>query len=97
MKLKAAVIGSGVGLKHFEAIQNFKKTKVKFICEFDKRKAKLLRKKYPKVEIVSDFNKIVQDNEINLISIASYDQFHFNQISQAIKSGKNIILRNPCV
>ena len=95
MKLKAAVIGSGVGLKHFEAIQNFKKTKVKFICEFDKRKAKLLRKKYPKVEIVSDFNKIVQDNEINLISIASYDQFHFNQISQAIKSGKNIIVEKP--
>tara|TARA_B100001057_G_scaffold456068_1_gene503126 strand:- start:4874 stop:5869 length:996 start_codon:yes stop_codon:yes gene_type:complete len=95
MKLKAAVIGSGVGLKHFEAIQNFKNSKVKSICEFDKKRANFLKKKYPKVEIVSDFNKIIKDKEINLLSIASYDQFHFNQISQAIKAGKNIIIEKP--
>ena len=41
------------------------------------------------------FSRLIEDDEINLLSIASYDQFHFNQICQAIKSGKNIIIEKP--
>ena len=33
MKIVAAIIGSGIGLQHFKAIQNFKGSKIKYICE----------------------------------------------------------------
>ena len=36
MKINAAIIGSGVGLRHLEAIRNYKGSKVKIICEFKK-------------------------------------------------------------
>ena len=33
MKIKAAIIGTGIGIKHFNAIENYKGSKVKIICE----------------------------------------------------------------
>ena len=33
MKIIAAVIGTGIGEKHIEAINNFEKSKVKMVCE----------------------------------------------------------------
>jgi predicted dehydrogenase len=32
-KIKAGIIGFGIGQKHFEAIQNYKNSEVKIICE----------------------------------------------------------------
>ena len=36
MKIVAAIIGSGIGLQHFKAIQNFKGSKIKYRKEFSK-------------------------------------------------------------
>ena len=44
MKINAAIIGSGVGLRHLEAIRNYKGSKIKMICEFNKNKANILKK-----------------------------------------------------
>ena len=38
MKIVAAVIGMGVGEKHLEAIDKFNGSKVKIICEKNKKK-----------------------------------------------------------
>ena len=38
---------------------------------------------------------IFQDNRINLVSIASYDNYHFSQIVKCIKYNKNIIIEKP--
>ncbi len=45
MKINAAIIGSGIGLRHLEAIENYKGSSVKMICEFDKSKIFFLKKK----------------------------------------------------
>ena len=38
MKINAAVIGSGIGIKHLEAINKYKKSKVSVLCEKNKKK-----------------------------------------------------------
>ena len=38
--INAAIIGSGIGLKHLEAIQGYRNSKVKIICETDHSKRK---------------------------------------------------------
>ena len=95
MKIIAAIIGTGVGLKHLEAIDNYKNSLVKIICEKDKTKIKFLKKKFPQIEIVDNEDKIFLDKEINLVSIASYDNYHFSQIVKCIKNKKNIIVEKP--
>lgn len=95
MKIKAAIIGMGIGQKHLEAIEGYKNSTVKIICEKNKSKIHILKKKYPKKIIVSDEKKIFVNKEINLVCIASYDNFHFSQIIKSIKSNKNIIVEKP--
>ena len=95
MKINAAIIGMGIGQKHFEAIEGYRNSKVTIICEKDKKKISQLKKKYPQKKIVSNENEIFKNKEINLVSIASYDDSHFRQIIKSIKTKKNIIVEKP--
>jgi len=94
-KINAGIIGFGVGQKHFEAIHNYKKAKVKIICEKNLKKLTLLKKKFPNIKITKDENEIFLNKEINLVSIASYDDDHYPQILKCIKNKKNIIVEKP--
>ncbi len=38
---------------------------------------------------------MVKDKSINLLSIASYDQYHYSQIIKGIKNKKNLIIEKP--
>ena len=42
MKINAAIIGAGIGMQHVKAINNFKGSKVKYICEKNKKKRNYL-------------------------------------------------------
>lgn len=94
-KICAGIIGSGIGIKHLEAINQLKNSKVKYLCEFNKKKIIFLKKKYPNIEIIKKPKKIFLDNEVNLVSIASYDNFHYSQIIESLKYKKNIIVEKP--
>ena len=94
MKIIAAIIGMGIGEKHLEAIDKYRNSKVKIICEFNKDKIIKL-KKYPKIDFTTNEDDIFNDKEINLVSIASYDQFHYEQIKKCFKYKKNIIVEKP--
>ena len=45
MKIIAAIIGMGIGQKHLDAIDNYKKSFVKIICEKNEKKNKIFKKK----------------------------------------------------
>ena len=94
-KIKAGIIGFGVGQKHFEAIQNYKKAEVKIICEKNLNKILILKKKFPDIKITNNENEIFLNKEINLVSIASYDDDHYPQILKCINNKKNIIVEKP--
>ena len=95
MKIISGVIGMGIGQKHFEAIENYKKSKVKIICEKDSLKLSKLKKKFPNKIITNNDNVIFKDKDINLVSIASYDNYHYKQIIKSLKNNKNIIIEKP--
>ncbi len=94
-KIYAAIIGLGVGLKHFDAIKSSKNSEVIGIFDFDIKKSIALKKKYPYLKIYKNENEIFNDDKINLVSIASYDEHHFRQISKSFKVGKNFIIEKP--
>ena len=41
----AAIIGMGIGQKHLDAIENYKKSFVKIICEKNEKKNQIFTKK----------------------------------------------------
>lgn len=95
MKINAALIGTGIGMKHLEAIDGYKNSVVKIICEKNTKKKKLLKKKYPDKNVTTDENEIFKDKTINFLSIASHDNDHYSQIIRAIKNNMNIVVEKP--
>lgn len=95
MIINSAVIGTGIGQKHIEAIDGYKNFKVTKICEFNNLKLPILKKKYKNKIITSNEDNIFKDKNIRLISIASYDQDHFKQIKKCIKFKKYFIVEKP--
>ena len=85
----------GIGQKHLDEIDNYKKSFVKIICEKNEKKIKFLKKKYPGKIITKDENVIFKDPSINLVSIASYDDFHYSQVIKSLENNKNIIVEKP--
>ena len=94
-KINAGIIGFGIGQKHFEAIHNYKEARVKIICEKNLNKIAFLKKNFPNIMITNDESEIFLNNDINLVSIASYDDDHYHQILKCIKNRKNIIVEKP--
>lgn len=93
--IKAGIIGTGIGLKHFEAIENYRNSKVICILEKNKKKAISLKKKLKYVDIVTDEKVFFEYKNLNLISIASYDEDHYSQILKSIKKNCHIIVEKP--
>ena len=94
-KIISGVIGMGVGEKHLIALNNNRHVKVKSACDFDREKTNLSKIKYPNVKFFYKDEEILNDKSINLVSIASYDDYHYKQVINAIENKKNIIVEKP--
>tara|TARA_B100000214_G_scaffold348922_1_gene301368 strand:- start:315 stop:1337 length:1023 start_codon:yes stop_codon:yes gene_type:complete len=94
-QINCAVIGMGVGERHANFYKKFKGTRLKKIFEKDKILVKKLKKKFPLTNFVNNENEIFEDPKIDLVSIASYDNYHYRQIFKAFKYNKHIFVEKP--
>ena len=94
MVMKIGVIGLGVGEKHIEAYQSHPKCDVVALCDFDEKKLVDLM---PKTSMIRTFNAkdILEDPEIDLVSIASYDNYHHEQVMSALQNEKHVFVEKP--
>lgn len=92
--MKAGIIGFGVGEQH---IKGYEKSGVEVvaICDFNEEKISEAKKKYPKCKIYLNSKDLVSNNEIDIVSIASYDQDHYKQIINCITSKKHVFCEKP--
>ena len=94
-KLNAAVIGLGVGAKHAQILNSDKSINLVTLCDLDIKKINFYKKKYKNCKFTTDSNKIFKDPNIDVVSIASYDNFHVHHILQSIKYKKNFFVEKP--
>jgi len=94
-KINAAVIGLGVGEKHIEGYANHPDCNVTAICDFSEEKLHDVKLKYPGLIYTTEADEIINNPDIDVVSIASYDNYHYEQIIQAIQQGKHIFVEKP--
>ena len=94
-KINIGVIGLGVGYHHLKYYLNNKHCNVIKVCYFDKKKIFNLKKKYKKINYCYSDKDIFNDKNIDLISIATYDNFHFKQIINCLLNDKHIFVEKP--
>lgn len=93
--LRSAVIGLGVGEKHAESMLRHPNTKLVGLCDQNILKLKEVSTRFPGVLTTASANDFFLDGSIDLVSVASYDEFHAEQILQGLDAGKHLFVEKP--
>ncbi len=92
--INTAIIGYGLSGRVFHAPfihtnENFELKKVV------QRKGNLAREQYPNVEIVRDYKDLLSDPDLELVVIATPNEFHFQMAKDCLEAGKHIVIEKP--
>ena len=93
--LNCGVIGMGIGEKHAQAYASHKETDLKSICDFDKSKLEYANINFPTSNFYPNDESIINDKDIDIISVASFDNFHSDQIVRSLNNGKHVMAEKP--
>ena len=96
LQINCGVIGLGIGEAHAANCVKHPNAELLKICDFDNEKAIKLAKKF-NCEAAGCAEDILDDPEIDLVVIASYDSYHFEQAKRAIENGKHVYIEKPAV
>ena len=93
--LRAGVIGLGVGERHIEGYQADPRCRVVFLCDLNKEKLGEVGKRHPGIALTTSPVDILENPDIDIVSIASYDDAHRDQIICALEHGKHVFVEKP--
>ena len=96
MFLNVGIIGLGIGEAHLKSLKKNKFIKKIKIFDINKRKKISLSKKY-NVIYCKKISDIFDDQNIDLVIIASYDDDHYIQIIQSLKKAKHVFVEKPAL
>ncbi len=107
-KLRFGIIGCGrVAPKHVEALfNNFQKAELVALCDLEEVKALELKQKYtnllesrnldvPEITIYTDYAKMLNRSDIDVVSIATYSGTHACIAKDALQADKHVIVEKP--
>lgn len=93
--LRAGIIGLGVGEQHIRGYQLDSRCRVVALCDLDRAKLHEVGERNPGIALVDSPEKLLRDPEIDVVSIASYDDAHHEQIILALQQGKHVFVEKP--
>ncbi|MBI3444662.1 MAG: Gfo/Idh/MocA family oxidoreductase, partial [Magnetospirillum sp.] len=94
-ELRAGVIGLGVGEQHVIGYNNAPGVRVVSVCDIDPAKLKEVADRQDVPGRFTDWRRITEDPDIDVISIASYDDAHAEQCVSAFHHGKHVMVEKP--
>ena len=94
-ELNVGVIGLGVGEAHIAGFENDTRCSVSALCDIDADKLSLVAQRYPGRQNTPNPDEILDDPNIDAVSIASYDNAHAHQVLHAIESNKHVFVEKP--
>jgi len=93
--LNVGIIGLGVGERHISSYNNDPRCNVVALCDVDEKKLYEVGCRYPDCRLITDADELLRDPRIQVISIASYDSDHYQQIIQALENHKHVFVEKP--
>lgn len=93
--LGCGVSGLGVGEQHARAFVANGACHLRWLYDLDKEKALRLSQILNVGKIADTYDNILNDPNVGLISIASYDDAHYDQVTAALKARKHVFVEKP--
>jgi predicted dehydrogenase len=94
-RLRAAIIGLGVGEAHIAGYQGHPSCEVAALCDFSRDRLAQVGRRHPGIELYGAADDILNDPDIDIVSIASYDNYHYEHVVKAIAGDKHVFVEKP--
>ena len=93
--MNVAVVGAGIyGINHVNAYTWNPNTNLVAVCDLNKEITDRIAEQY-NVKTYNDVNEMLDNEEIDAVSIATPDAFHMDPALAAIRHGKPILVEKP--
>lgn len=93
--LRVGIIGLGVGEQHVKAYYQHPNCQVTMLCDESEEKLAAVGRQYLGASLTRQASEVLENPDVDVISIASYDQDHFGQTLAALKAGKHAFVEKP--
>lgn len=99
-RVRHALIGTGnQGKRHAQLFSEFEDCDLVAICDVDPVRRKAFAEKLSHIKtlaVYDDYRRIIDDPEIDSVSIATPDHWHTPLALAALKAGKHVYVEKPC-
>lgn len=93
--MRAAVIGLGVGEQHVKTYRGLQGVSVVAVCDSDPTKLADVAGRYGIPRRETGWRAVVEDPDIDIVSICSFDDGHAEQAIAALRAGKHVMVEKP--
>lgn len=93
--LGVAVVGLGVGEQHARAFAAHPACQVRCLYDLDEGRARKLSQVFPDSAVATSYAELLDRPDVDVISIASFDDAHYEHVVQALQAGKHLFVEKP--
>lgn len=95
--IKVGIIGCGgiAGGKHLPGHQSVKGVSIIAACDIDETRAKAFAKKHEIAHVFTDYEKLVEMDELDAVSVCTPNNFHAGPTIAALNAGKHVLCEKP--
>jgi len=94
-QLTIGVIGLGVGEQHARTYHRLPGCRLKWFFDLKPEKARQIRDDLGVGDVAEDCDSLLRDPDVDIVSIASFDNYHFKEMKTALDNGKNVFIEKP--
>ncbi len=96
---KAITIGViGCGYWGPNLLRNFAENEaaeLRWVCDVDAPRLAMMKRRYPFAETSSDYTRLLSDNDLDAVVIATPVATHYRFASEALRAGKHVLVEKP--
>ncbi len=94
-KLRAAVIGVGIGQFHLQGYTEHPDSEVIAICDINEEKGRCIADKFGVKNFFTDYKEMLRMDEIDVVSVCVPNYLHAEMTIAAFEAGKHVICEKP--
>jgi len=94
-KLKAGVIGTGMGRYHMEGFATHPQSELTAVCDLNVPEAQAFADKYGAKHVFRDYRKMIAMEELDIVAVATPNYLHAKMTIAALKAGKDVLCEKP--
>jgi predicted dehydrogenase len=94
-KLRAGVIGIGIGSNHMRGYASHPKCELLAICDLNVEQAKKAAEKYGATYVFRDYRQLIAMDELDIVSVATPNYLHSRMTVAALRAGKHVLCEKP--